>query len=151
VAGSGSALRAGGGRSGVGAPAPAAAAWSASSAASRITSCSRARFSASSGVNGIKKSAYPEVLGLAGAQALASRKVRYRNSRVRVNLLPDNRGWVSVQRRGGVRLPDRPLARGRDARLTCRAISVPQSQVSDRRISAGSPPVEAMTASPTVS
>jgi hypothetical protein len=46
---------------------------------------------------GAAQSAYGEVvIGLAGAQALASRKVRYRNSRVRVNRLPDNRGWVSV-------------------------------------------------------
>jgi hypothetical protein len=45
---------------------------------------------------GAAESPYPEVLGLAGAQALASRKFHYRNSRVRVNRLPDNRGWVSV-------------------------------------------------------
>jgi hypothetical protein len=45
---------------------------------------------------GEAQSAYGEVIGLAGAQVLASRKVRYRNSRVRVNRLPDNRGWVSV-------------------------------------------------------
>ena len=35
--------------------------------------------------------------------------------------------------------------------VACRAISAPLSQVSDRRICAGSPPVAAMTASPTVS
>jgi hypothetical protein len=44
---------------------------------------------------GAAQSAYSEVVGLAGSQVLASRKVRFRNSRVRVNRLPDNRGWVS--------------------------------------------------------
>ena len=34
--------------------------------------------------------------------------------------------------------------------VACCAISEPQSQVNDRRICAGSPPVAAMTASPTV-
>jgi hypothetical protein len=45
---------------------------------------------------GAATSVYPEVIGLAGAQVLISRKVRYRTSRVRVNRLPDCRGWVSV-------------------------------------------------------
>jgi hypothetical protein len=45
---------------------------------------------------GAATSAYPAVIGLAGARVLASRKVRYRTSRVRVNRLPDCRGWVSV-------------------------------------------------------
>jgi hypothetical protein len=35
--------------------------------------------------------------------------------------------------------------------VACRAISAPQSQVSDRRICGGRPPVAAMTASPTLS
>jgi hypothetical protein len=41
-------------------------------------------------------SAYSEVIGLAGAEVLAGRRARYRNSRVRAKRLPDNRGWVSV-------------------------------------------------------
>lgn len=45
---------------------------------------------------GAVTSAYSEVIGLAGAAAITSRKVRYRRSRVRVHRLPANRGWVSV-------------------------------------------------------
>ena len=41
-------------------------------------------------------SGYPDVIGLAGAHVVESRKVRYRNSRIRVNRLPANKGWVSV-------------------------------------------------------
>jgi hypothetical protein len=45
---------------------------------------------------GAAVSAYAEVVGLAGAEVLETRKVRYRHSRMRVNRLPANRGWVSV-------------------------------------------------------
>ena len=41
-------------------------------------------------------SAYSDVIGLAGAGVLESRKARYRSSRVRVKRLPACRGWVSV-------------------------------------------------------
>jgi hypothetical protein len=45
---------------------------------------------------GTASSAYSEVIGLAGAEVVEGRRVRYRNSRVRVRRLPANRGWVSV-------------------------------------------------------
>lgn len=45
---------------------------------------------------GAVTSGYSEVIGLTGSNVLHSRTVRYRNSRVRVSRLPNNRGWVSV-------------------------------------------------------
>jgi hypothetical protein len=44
---------------------------------------------------GDARSAYSDVIGLAGAIVLRSRRVRYRHSRVRAKRLPTNRGWVS--------------------------------------------------------
>jgi hypothetical protein len=65
-----------------------------------------------------------------------------RTIRLRFSLLPRSHGEC-----GCVKNTGSPVA----VIEVCRAISAPQSQVSDRRIWAGSPPVAAMTASPTVS
>jgi hypothetical protein len=40
-------------------------------------------------------SKYPEVIGLAGAMILESRRPHYRHSQVRVKRAPNNRGWVA--------------------------------------------------------
>jgi hypothetical protein len=40
-------------------------------------------------------SKYPEVIGLAGAMILESRRPHYRHSQVRVKRTPNNRGWVA--------------------------------------------------------
>ena len=65
-----------------------------------------------------------------------------RTMRLRFSLLPRSHrecGWAKYT--------GSPVA----VMSACRAISEPQSQVNDRRICAGSPPVAAMTALPTVS
>ena len=65
-----------------------------------------------------------------------------RTMRLRFSLLPRSHGEC-----GWAKYTGSPVA----VIVACRAISAPQSQVSDRRICAGSPPVAAMIASPTVS
>src|SRR6187200_2174035 len=78
-----------------------------------------------------------------GSELISTPLGKYsRTMRLRFSLLPRSHGEC-----GWAKYTGSPVA----VMSVWRAISEPQSQVSDRRICAGSPPVAAMTASPTVS